>query len=84
LNKEGAFVNMIKENECLIFKITTTCGNNAEDRNDLYQEIVFQLWKAFSKFKGDSQASTWMYRVALNNGHYSSEKREKQERSGVF
>jgi RNA polymerase sigma-70 factor (ECF subfamily) len=36
------------------------------DRQDLFQEIVIQLWKALPKFKGDSKFSTWMYRVALN------------------
>lgn len=59
-------MGMIKENEGLIFKITTIYGDDSEDRKDLYQEIVLQLWKAFGKFKGDSQSSTWTYRVALN------------------
>jgi RNA polymerase sigma-70 factor (ECF subfamily) len=36
------------------------------DREDLFQEIVIQLWKAYPKFKGDSKLSTWLYRVAIN------------------
>jgi RNA polymerase sigma-70 factor (ECF subfamily) len=37
-----------------------------EDQEDLFQEIVYQLWKSFPSFKGDSKVSTWIYRVALN------------------
>ncbi len=37
-----------------------------EDRNDLFQEIVAQLWKSFPSFREESKFTTWMYRVALN------------------
>lgn len=37
-----------------------------EARNDLFQEIVLQLWKSFSSFRGESKITTWMYRIALN------------------
>lgn len=37
-----------------------------EDQEDLFQEIVFQLWKSYPTFRGDSRVSTWMYRIALN------------------
>jgi RNA polymerase sigma-70 factor (ECF subfamily) len=37
-----------------------------DDQDDLFQEITFQLWKAYDSFKGESQFSTWMYRVAIN------------------
>ena len=36
------------------------------DRQDLFQEMVIQLWKAYPKFKGDAKLSTWMYRVVIN------------------
>ncbi len=36
------------------------------DQEDLFQEIVLQLWKAFPKFRNESKVSTWMYRIALN------------------
>lgn len=40
--------------------------DNRDDQDDLFQEIVCQLWKAYDTFKGESQFSTWMYRVAIN------------------
>jgi RNA polymerase sigma factor, sigma-70 family len=40
--------------------------DNKEDRDDLFQEITFQVWKAYPTFRGDSEFSTWLYRIALN------------------
>lgn len=40
--------------------------NDRYDSEDLFQEIVFQLWKSYSSFKGESKVSTWIYRIALN------------------
>jgi RNA polymerase sigma-70 factor (ECF subfamily) len=40
--------------------------NDREVRNDLFQEIVLQLWKSFPTFRGEAKISTWMYRIALN------------------
>ena len=37
-----------------------------EARNDLFQEIVLQLWKSFESFRGEAKITTWMYRIALN------------------
>jgi len=37
-----------------------------EDRNDLFQEIVAQLWKSYPSFRKESKVTTWMYRVGLN------------------
>ncbi len=40
--------------------------DNNDDQQDLFQEIVYQLWKAYDSFRKESQFSTWMYRVAIN------------------
>lgn len=67
---ENKFNKIIKENEGLIFKVTTLYTNNFQDRKDLYQEIIYQLWKSFGSFNERSKLSTWMYRVALNTAIY--------------
>lgn len=66
MDKEKQFITAIKENEGIIYKITSLYTNNIDDQKDLYQEIVYQLWKSFDSFRGKSKFSTWMYRVALN------------------
>ena len=64
--KELRFTQLIKDHEGIIYKISRAYCDRAEDQKDLYQDIVLQLWKGFDGFRGDSKASTWMYRVALN------------------
>jgi len=71
------FIKAIKENEGILFKVTSIYCANKEDQKDLYQEIVYQLWKSFPSFRNDSKISTWMYRIALNTSitHLKKEKR---------
>ncbi len=66
MGKEEAFVQVIQQNEGIIFKITTVYTTNGDDQKDLYQDIVYQLWKSFDSFRQESKISTWMYRVAMN------------------
>ncbi len=40
--------------------------NDRDARNDLFQEIVLQLWRSFPTFRGEAKITTWMYRIALN------------------
>ncbi len=49
----------------IIYKICKLYADG-EDRNDLKQEIIYQLWKSYPSYRGDSKFQTWMYRVALN------------------
>ncbi|RFS17902.1 RNA polymerase sigma factor [Emticicia sp. C21] len=70
MDKKEKFIKAIKENESLIFKITSVYTNNTDDKEDLVQEIIYQLWKSFDSFNQQSSLSTWMYRVALNVAIY--------------
>jgi len=60
------FVKLIQENKKIIFKICSSYCANKDNRDDLAQEIVFNLWKSFSRYTPDFKFSTWMYRIALN------------------
>jgi len=66
MQKETEFIRVIQENEGVIFKITTMYTDNRDDQKDLYQDVVYQLWKSFDSFRAESKISTWMYRIALN------------------
>lgn len=78
MQKQQHFVKLIKENEGIVFKIALVYAFNEEDQKDLYQEIVYQLWKSFDSFRGDAKVSTWMYRIALNTSitHLKKEKKK--------
>ncbi len=70
VDKKERFIAAIKENECFIYKIASVYTNNIEDKNDVVQEILYQLWKSFDSFNQKSSLNTWMYRVALNVAVY--------------
>lgn len=63
---EKQFEQLINEHELLIYKICRMYTYTEADRQDLFQDIVIQLWNAFPKFKGEAKFSTWLYRVAIN------------------
>lgn len=63
---EKRFINLINEHQGLIHKVCIMYESDREVRNDLFQEIVLQLWRSFLSFRGESKITTWMYRIALN------------------
>ncbi|MFT6867911.1 MAG: RNA polymerase sigma factor (sigma-70 family) [Cyclobacteriaceae bacterium] len=63
---EEDFVLAIKKHSGIIHKILYLYLDSMEEREDMAQEIQLQAWKAIGRFRGDSQFSTWLYRVALN------------------
>ena len=70
-----AFVRLMEEHKRIIFKVCNSYCRNSSDREDLAQEIIYQLYKSFSSFNDSVKFSTWMYRVALNVAisHYRKE-----------
>lgn len=63
---EKEFIELINQHQGLIHKVCIMYESDPDVRNDLFQEIVFQLWKSFSTFRGEAKITTWMYRIALN------------------
>ena len=62
---EESFLAILNEHRGIIKRVCSLYGTDA-DRQDLFQEIVYQLWRSYASFKGHSKGSTWVYRVALN------------------
>jgi RNA polymerase sigma-70 factor, ECF subfamily len=60
------FIRLIDANKGLIHKVCHLYGHTPENKKDLYQEIVVQLWSSLPSFRNESKFTTWMYRVALN------------------
>jgi RNA polymerase sigma factor (sigma-70 family) len=63
---EAEFLSDFEQNQNIAHKICRMYTTDKKAHNDLFQEITIQLWKNYSKFRGDAKFSTWMYRVALN------------------
>jgi RNA polymerase sigma-70 factor (ECF subfamily) len=64
--KEKEFLRLVSQHESLLHKICHVYANDALEKQDLFQEIVIQLWKSFENFRNESKISTWIYRIALN------------------
>ncbi len=65
--QEKAFTELVLQNEKLIYKVCSVYVSEEFPVSDLYQEVVYNLWKAFPKFRNESSLSTWIYRIALNS-----------------
>lgn len=81
---EREFVKIISENQGIIHKVCSIYCDTEEDRRDLFQEIVTQLWKSYTSFRQESKFSTWMYRVALNTAITSFKKSKRRPDKNSF
>jgi RNA polymerase sigma factor (sigma-70 family) len=75
--EKDVFLNIITQNQGIIHKVCGVYCDTAEDREDLFQEVVAQLWKSYPRFRHESKVTTWMYQVALNTAitHFKKDKR---------
>lgn len=74
------FLSIIEQHKGIIYKVANAYCTNAEDRKDLIQEIIVQLWRSFNRYNNQYKYTTWMYRIALNTAisFYRKENRRKQ------
>ena len=72
---EKEFMDHIVKNENMIHKICNIYSSSFADRQDLKQEIIYQLWRSFPSFRGRSKFQTWMYRVSLNTAIYFNKRK---------
>ncbi|RAW02883.1 RNA polymerase sigma factor [Pseudochryseolinea flava] len=63
---EEAFVALINQHRGLIYKVCHLYGADRDYQEDLFQEIVMQIWRAYPSFRNEALITTWMYRIALN------------------
>lgn len=57
--QEKEFIALVEEYKQVIYKVCYIYASDPENLNDLYQEVVINLWKAFPRFRGECKASTW-------------------------
>ena len=78
-NIELQFTKMVKEYRKTIYTVCYFYSKDSEEVNDLYQEILINLWKGFEKFRGESSLKTWIWRVSLN----TCNNQERKKKSSV-
>ena len=76
---ELQFTKMVKEYRKTIYTVCYFYSKDSEEVNDLYHEILINLWKGFEKFRGESSLKTWIWRVSLN----TCNNQERKKKSSV-
>lgn len=78
MNTEKEFIELIKLHQNIIHKVASVYMQDVTDKEDLFQEVTLQAWKAYPKFRGEAKFSTWLYRIALNTAITFYRKEKKQ------
>ena len=63
---EQVFSQLIRENKSTIYTVCYMFSGNKDEVDDLFQEVLVNLWRGFTSFEGRSDVRTWVYRVSLN------------------
>jgi RNA polymerase sigma-70 factor (ECF subfamily) len=64
--KKQNFIQLVNENRGIIRSLCKVYFVSNEDQKDAFQDVILQLWKSFDTFRGESEISTWIYRVSFN------------------
>jgi len=73
-----AFEQLLKKNKGKIYRICKLYAVSPLEPQDLFQEVLYSIWKSISTFKGNSSIDTWIYRITLNVCLRSKQKLEKK------
>ena len=75
---EQLLLGTLQQHQDMLHKICRLYRDSREDREDLFQEIIYQVWKAYPGYKGEAKLTSWIYRVALNTALATFRKKEVQ------
>ena len=78
--RDGIFNEWLAGHKGILFKVVHAYAFEHADRQDLFQEIVIQIWRSVDAFRGESSVPTWMYRVALNTAIAWTRKEDRHQR----
>jgi RNA polymerase sigma-70 factor (ECF subfamily) len=60
------FENWLHQHKALVFKVVRAYAATAMDQDDLFQDVIIQVWRSIPSFRHESSVTTWIYRIALN------------------
>ena len=75
---EMDFAQVVREHKGTIYTVCYMFSKDEDEVADLFQDILVNLWKGFSKFRGESNIKTWIYRVSLNTCISSDRKKKRK------
>lgn len=77
---ESEFIDLVNRHQGLIHRMCRVYATTVSDRQDLFQDILYHLWKSYPAFKHEAAFTTWMYRIALNTAITSLRKFKRKPR----
>ncbi len=78
------FEEWLDQHKALIFKIVRAYAFTVMDQDDLFQEIIIQVWHSIPAFRNESSVTTWLYRISLNTAIKWTKKERKHYQSGTI
>ena len=78
--RERIFGEWLASHKGLLFRVVHAYAFEHADRQDLFQEIVIQIWRSVDAFRGESSVPTWIYRVALNTAMTWTRNEDRHQR----
>ena len=79
---EAAFKKLVDDYQVMVYNTALGIVQNADDADDITQEVFIQVFRSVSSFKGDSQFSTWLYRITLGKALDHEKKAKRKKRFG--
>ena len=79
IEKEKLFAKMFNENRAKIYRLCYAYLIDKSEVDDLFQEVMINVWNNLGKFRGDSKLSTWIYRIAVNTAFMFNRRTKKSK-----
>jgi RNA polymerase sigma-70 factor, ECF subfamily len=64
--QEAHFQRWLRDHVGLMLKVVRACAETPHDQEDLFQDVLVNLWSSIPNFRGDARETTWIYRVSIN------------------
>ncbi|MCQ2145439.1 MAG: RNA polymerase sigma factor [Bacteroidales bacterium] len=77
MNSEQEFARIVKEHKSTIYTVCYMFSKDSDEVNDLFQDILINMWKGFDSFRGESSVDTWIWRISLNTCISAERKKKK-------
>ena len=84
LGEEGAFRQLVDEYQDKVYNTCISLVKNAEDADDITQEVFIEVYNSIHKFRAESKLSTWIYRITVNKSLEHLRKMKRKKRSGFL
>ena len=84
LQNEQDFSRIVREHKSTIYTVCYMFSKNEDEVNDLFQEVLINLWKGLQNFRGESDVRTWIYRISLNTCISCDRKKRKRKNDSTY